>query len=222
VRIVARGPDPAVDAVVRWRLMSLAAWVWEAFAISISEATLSREPKALGSSKIPARPRHHDQNPDAADASEKTSPPARRRSGHAFQPGPEQSFGSRTKRGPVQRTRSPAPLRTAVRKSAGQWVGAARNTAVHAPRPAHPVRLHIRRDLSGRRQGAGLVMPHCDSDAMSAHLAGISAMVAPGAHAVVVLDQAGWHTSGALTIPENVTLMPLPPRPPELNPTSGM
>mgnify|MGYP001812274482 CR=1 FL=1 len=70
-------------------------------------------------------------------------------------------------------------------------------------------------------KGAGLVMPHCDSDAMSAHLAGISAMVAPGAHAVVVLDQAGWHTSGALTIPENVTLMPLPPRSPELNHTSG-
>ena len=68
VRIVVRGPDPAVDEVVRWRLMGLAAWVWEEFAISISEATLSREPKALGFSKIPARPRHHDQNPDAVDA----------------------------------------------------------------------------------------------------------------------------------------------------------
>lgn len=65
-------------------------------------------------------------------------------------------------------------------------------------------------------------MPHCDSDAMSAHLAEISAMVAPGAHAVVILDQAGWHTSGALTIPENVTLMPLPPRSPELNPVENV
>ena len=34
VRIVERGPDPAVDEVVRWRLMDLADWVWKAFAIS--------------------------------------------------------------------------------------------------------------------------------------------------------------------------------------------
>ena len=40
-------------------------------------------------------------------------------------------------------------------------------------------------------KGAGLVMPHCDSDAMTAHLAEISTMVAPGAHAVAILDRAG-------------------------------
>lgn len=89
VRIVARGPDPAVDEVVRWRLMDLAAWVWEEFAISISEATLSRELKALGFSKISARPRHHDQDPEAIDAFKKTFPPAWRRSGHASRPEPK-------------------------------------------------------------------------------------------------------------------------------------
>ena len=46
VRVVERGPDPEVDEVVRWRLLDLAAWVWDTFAISISEATLSRELKA--------------------------------------------------------------------------------------------------------------------------------------------------------------------------------
>ena len=45
-------------------------------------------------------------------------------------------------------------------------------------------------------KGAGLVMPYCDTQAMQAHLAEISAMVEPGAHAVVILDQAGWHTAG--------------------------
>lgn len=71
-------------------------------------------------------------------------------------------------------------------------------------------------------KGAGLVMPHCDAYAMTAHLAEISAMVAPGAHAVVILDQAGWHMSKALVVPDNITLMPLPPRSPELNPVENV
>ena len=39
-----------------------------------------------------------------------------------------------------------------------------------------------------------------------------------GAHAVLVLDQAGWHTSPKLRVPENISLLPLPPYAPELNP----
>jgi len=34
---------------------------------------------------------------------------------------------------------------------------------------------------------------------------------------VLLLDQAGWHLSDKLTIPENITLMPPPPKSPELN-----
>ena len=37
-------------------------------------------------------------------------------------------------------------------------------------------------------------------------------------HAVLVLDRAGWHGARALTVPPNVTLVPLPPYSPELNP----
>src|SRR3954465_8122159 len=46
--------------------------------------------------------------------------------------------------------------------------------------------------------------------------------VAPGAHAVLLLDQAGWHVSPKLTVPANITLMPLPPRSPELNPVENV
>ena len=42
--------------------------------------------------------------------------------------------------------------------------------------------------------------------------------VRPGAHAVVILDQAGWHTTGRLDIPDNITLLPLPPRSPGAEP----
>ena len=63
-------------------------------------------------------------------------------------------------------------------------------------------------------------MPFCDTDAMQAHLGEISAMVAPDAHAVLILDQAGWHLSGELAVPANITL--LPPRSPELNPVENV
>ncbi len=65
-------------------------------------------------------------------------------------------------------------------------------------------------------------MPFCDTEAMQAHLAEIGAMVASDAHAVLLLDQAGWHFAGALVVPGNITLLPLPPRSPELNPVENV
>jgi hypothetical protein len=65
---------------------------------------------------------------------------------------------------------------------------------------------------------AGLVLPRCNTAAMALHLAEISRTVTPGAHAVLLLDQAGRHLSDELDIPDNITLMPLPPKSPELNP----
>jgi transposase len=57
---------------------------------------------------------------------------------------------------------------------------------------------------------------------MSLHLAEISAAVAPGAHAILLLDQAGWHPSDKLEVPSNITLVPLPPKCPELNPVENI
>ena len=71
-------------------------------------------------------------------------------------------------------------------------------------------------------KGAALVMPWCDTPAMAAHLAEISATVDAGAHAVLMLDQAGWHMSSKLAVPDNITLLPLPPRSPELNPVENV
>ena len=68
-----------------------------------------------------------------------------------------------------------------------------------------------------RGTGAGLVLPRADTEAMSLHLAEIAGMVAPGAHAVLVLDGAGWHRGDDLVVPPNLTLMKLPPYAPELN-----
>jgi transposase len=57
---------------------------------------------------------------------------------------------------------------------------------------------------------------------MGLHLAEISKTVTPGAHAVLLVDQAGWHMSPKLPVPDNITLMPLPPKAPELNPTENI
>ena len=70
--------------------------------------------------------------------------------------------------------------------------------------------------------GAGLVLPFCNSATMALHLAELSQAVTPGAHAVVLLDQAGWHTSPKLAVPANISLLPLPPKAPELNPTENI
>ena len=53
---------------------------------------------------------------------------------------------------------------------------------------------------------------------MQEHLREISTHVARGAHAVLLLDRAGWHTTKRLDVPRNITLIFLPSRSPELNP----
>jgi transposase len=57
---------------------------------------------------------------------------------------------------------------------------------------------------------------------MTLHLTEIARTVAPGAHAVVLVDQAGWHMTDALIIPANISLIPLPAKCPELNPVENV
>ena len=57
---------------------------------------------------------------------------------------------------------------------------------------------------------------------MSHQLAEISKRVQPGHHAALLLDQAGWHISAKLDVPANITIVPLPPKCPELNPQENV
>lgn len=63
-----------------------------------------------------------------------------------------------------------------------------------------------------------LVLPTVSTAAMSRFLADLGASRGDDAHLVLVLDQAGWHASRGLAVPDNITLVPLPPYSPELNP----
>jgi hypothetical protein len=73
-----------------------------------------------------------------------------------------------------------------------------------------------------RGVGAGLVLPRCNTEAMQYHLDEISLLVTPGAHAILIVDRAGWHITSKLIIPPNITIMPLPPRSLELNPVENI
>jgi transposase len=73
-----------------------------------------------------------------------------------------------------------------------------------------------------RGTGAALALPYADTEAMQLHLDEISRRVARGAHAVLLLDRAGWHTTGNLDWPKNITPILLPSRSPELNPVENV
>lgn len=63
-----------------------------------------------------------------------------------------------------------------------------------------------------------LLAPTVNTSIMSRYLRMISEHVGPDVQVVLVLDQAGWHVSKSLKVPENITLLLLPPYSPELNP----
>lgn len=66
--------------------------------------------------------------------------------------------------------------------------------------------------------GFALVTPRVSTEAMSVFLAEFAATLPADQHAVMVLDRAGWHGARALKVPGTITLVPLPPYSPELNP----
>src|SRR4051812_7032891 len=101
-------------------------------------------------------------------------------------------------------------------------LGQTRHPAPRPARSADEFGLHLRGDLPPGGKGAALVMPRCDTQAMSLHLAEVAQAVAPGAHGVMLMDRAGWHRTKDLVVPDNLTLVLLPARAPELNPVENI
>ena len=65
-------------------------------------------------------------------------------------------------------------------------------------------------------------MPRCGAEAMNLRLAEIATQIAPGAHAALLVDQAGWRLSGKLDVPPNIAIVPPPAKRPELNPQENV
>ena len=98
---------------------------------------------------------------------------------------------------------------TAFRLMSRAWAGSCGHWVSSSYRPGHVIM-----DKTS--------LPRCNTQAMQWHLEEISSQVSPGAHAILIVDRAGWHTTGKLDIPTNITLLPLPPKSPELNPVENI
>jgi hypothetical protein len=86
---------------------------------------------------------------------------------------------------------------------------ARRGTRPSAPRDQRTASTYIFGAVCPRQgKGTALILPACNSEAMSLHLAEIGKAVAPAAHAILLVDQAGWHLSTRLVVPANITIMP--------------
>ena len=110
----------------------------------------------------------------------------------------------------------------------GQKNGVVRQWAKRGTRPRQPADQRCENAYlfgaicPARGGGAALALPFADTDMMQLHLDEISRNVAAGAHAVLLLDRAGWHTTSKLDVPKNITPIFLPSRAPELNPVENV
>ena len=70
----------------------------------------------------------------------------------------------------------------------------------------------------GTDNAFALMLPDANTEAMQEFLDQFAETIGEDEHVVLILDQAGWHGAGALRVPASITLVPLPPYSPELNP----
>ena len=99
---------------------------------------------------------------------------------------------------------------------------AKRGTRPSAPRDQRTASAYIFGAICPKDgKGAALVLPRCARSHGPAPGRNRHPIV-PGAHAALLVDQAGWHLSGRLTVPPNITLIPLPAICPELNPQENV
>ena len=179
VAIVKTGPIPALHAVVRWRMGELAQWLYAEFAVLLDETTAGRELKKPGHVKLAGRPRHHAQDPEALEA---------------FEKGLCNRTGKRSRRPPARRCDGNLVPGRGARRSEKQDhapVGEARD-APSAPHDQRTISTYILGAICpAPGKGAGLVLPFYNTAAMNLQLAEIARTVAPGAHAVLLMDQAG-------------------------------
>jgi transposase len=61
-----------------------------------------------------------------------------------------------------------------------------------------------------------------DTQVMNLFLEQLSSSISEGKHALLILDRAGYHLSKMLRLPNNISLLYLPPYSPELNPVENL
>src|SRR5882724_4902390 len=203
--LVEAGPDPERDGVVRWRCVDLQRILGQRFGVDLSTVAIGRVLKKLGFSHISARPQHPAQDAQAITAFKKNFPALVAEVVNTLAPA------------------TPIEVWFQDEMRIGQKNGLVYQWAKKGSRPRQPKDQRYENAYlfgavcPGRNTGIAVIMPHADTEAMQKHVDEISLAVAPGAHALIILDKAAWHTTRKLKLPDNLTLVPLPPACPELN-----
>jgi transposase len=209
--LVVAGPDPGRDQVVRWRCVDLREEIARRFSVEVHESTVGKWLHQLDLTRLQPRPTH----PKKIAAEEE-----------AF----KENFGSLLKEVLLGCTAgTPIEIWFQDEARVGQK---GTHAYVWAPVGSRPLMVRDNRHDSAylfgaicpaRGVGAAIIMPAANTEAMNIHLAEISTQVAAGAHAVLMIDGAGWHQEGGrLIVPNNISLLPLPPYSPELNPMENV
>ena len=71
-------------------------------------------------------------------------------------------------------------------------------------------------------QSVGMLSPYISTEIMNVYLKQFAAEIFSDVHAVLIWDQAGFHKSKELVVPENITIIELPAYSPELNPVENL
>ena len=208
---VQQGPELERDGVVRWRCIDLRQRIKQEFAVELHERTVGKLLRRLKFTRLQPRPYHPKKEAAAQEAF-------------------KQDFASLLAE-VVPATAAGKPLEIwfgdearVGQKGTLTYVWARRGSRPPAVRDNHHDSAYIFGAVCPERcVGAAIIMPAVSSEAMAEHLKEISLQVAPGAHAVLLLDGAGWHQPGRrLPVPGNLSLLPLPPYSPELNPVENI
>jgi transposase len=211
-QIIETGPDLKTDGVIRWQRIDLARVIEERFGVVYAERSISRLLAELEFSHMSTRPQHPEQDSAVVDAFKKTSPARLPPTSPICRQQHPSSCGGRTKRASARRTISCGCGHARQPDRASPPISATNRPTCSVP--------SARR--AARGAGAAVMMPTANTHAMQLHLEAISATVATGAHAAVLMNRAGWHTTGKLNVPDNITIILLPSKSPELNPVEDI
>lgn len=203
--MVLAGPDPERDGVSSWTAKDLCRLVGDRFAVTYRESGMLRLLHELGLSWQKTRPVHPKADRAAQEAFKKDFP---RRLAEVAAAVPEAKnieiwFQDEARIG--QTGRNCRRWFTKGQRPCGRRD--LRHEAVYLFGAVCPAR-----DL-----GTALLLPTVDTAGMQIMLDELSLVVAPDAHALVIMDGAGWHKAADLVRPANLTPIFLPPYSPELN-----
>ena len=72
------------------------------------------------------------------------------------------------------------------------------------------------------RNSVGMRSPYLNTDTVNVFFEQFEKEVDPKVHVVMFWDEGGFHMAGHMRAPPNLTLIPLPPHSPELNPVENL